>query len=324
MHTFLHTKFQINLIQCIKKHSNFLLTLSSGQDSLCLLKLLNNYLHQYQYKIEAIYVDHQWKNDSLNHTQHIINIMRTTQIPITIYQIKQFALSENTARKIRYKIFIQHAIQKKCTAIITGHNKNDKVETILQNIIRGTSLNGITNLTLSKNLSNQISIIRPLINFSKSEIAWFCRLFYLPIWSDITNYNFRIQRNRLRYELIPYLQNYFNPQLQNLLIQFIDFCYDDHEYIKENTLKLYISSMHKKIVSVNLGKLSYQHKTLQERVIKLFFYYHFQKIVDKHLIYTILNLNGIHLTKILYSNKLIIYYHNNQIYVNSYQPCQKI
>lgn len=324
MHTFLHTKFQINLTQYIQKHSNFLLTLSSGQDSLCLLKLLDDYLHQYQYKIEAIYVDHQWKNDSLNHNQHIINIMRTTQIPITIYQIKQFALSENTARKIRYKIFIQHAIKKKCTAIITGHNQNDKVETILQNIIRGTSLNGITHLTLSKKLSNQISIIRPLINFSKSEIAWFCRLFYLPIWSDITNYNFCIQRNRLRYELIPYLQNYFNPQLQNLLTKFIDFCYNDHEYIKENTLKLYISSMHKKIVSVNLGRLSYQHRTLQERVIKLFFYYHFQKIVDKNLIYTILNLNGIHLTKTLYSNRLIIYYHDNQIYVNSYQPYPKI
>lgn len=318
MHTFLHTKFQINFTKFIQKHSNLLLAISSGQDSLCLLKLLYDYLNKYQYKIEAIYVDHQWKHDSSSHTQHIINIMRTTQIPITIYQMKQFALSENTARQIRYKIFIQHAIRKKCSAILTGHNKNDRVETLLHNIIRGTSLNGITNLTLNKKLNNQISIVRPLINFSRSEIAWFCRLFYLPVWSDTTNYNFYIKRNRLRYELIPYLQNHFNPQLQKILINFIDFCHNDHEYIKENTLKLYINSIHKRVISINLKRLSYQHKALQERVIKLFFYYHFQKTVDKHLVSTILNLNYINTTKILYSSRLIIYYYDNQIYVNSY------
>lgn len=318
MYTFLHTKFQTNFKQHIQKHSNILVAISSGQDSLCLLKLLQDCVDQHQYKIEAIYIDHQWKNDSLSHAQHIINIMRTTQIPITIYQMKQFTLSENTARQARYKILIQHAARKECTAIITGHNKNDQIETLIHNVIRGTSLNGITNLTLNKKLNSQISIIRPLIHCSRSDITWFCRLFYLPIWSDITNYNFYIKRNRLRYELIPYLQNYFNPQIQNTLNKFIDFCHDDHEYIKENTLKLYISSMHKKIISINLERLNNQHKALQERVIKLFFYYHFQKIVDKHLISTLLSLSYINVTKILHFSKLIIYYYDNQIYVSSY------
>ena len=317
MHTFLHTKFQINFEQCIKKDSHLLLAISSGQDSLCLLRLLSDYFGQNQDKIEAIYIDHQWKNDSLSHARHIVNIMRTTQIPITVYQIKELAFSENAARQIRYKIFIQHAIKKQCTAIITGHNNDDQIETLLHNIIRGTSLNGVTNLNLSKQINHQISIVRPLINFSKYEIAWFCRLFYLPIWSDITNYNFYIKRNRLRYELIPYLQNYFNPQIHNNLTKFIDFCQNDNEYIKENTLKLYIQSTHKKIININLATLGYQHKVLQERVIRLFFYYHFQKQVDKDFISYILKLSYANKSKIVYLNKLIIYHNNHQIYVNS-------
>lgn len=316
MHTFLHTKFQINFEKCIQNHATLLIAISSGQDSLCLLKLLSDYLNQKYYKIKAIYIDHQWKNDSLNHAQHIINMMRTTQIPITIYQIKKLALSENIARQIRYKLFIQHAIREECTTIITGHNKDDQIETLIYNIVRGTSLNGVTNLTLSKKIHNQISIIRPLINFSKSEIAWFCRLFYLPIWSDSTNYNFYIKRNRLRHELIPYLQDYFNPQVKTNLTKFINFCQNDNEYIKENTLKLYIHSTHKRIISLNLTILSYQHKVLQERVIRLFFYHHFQKQIDKNLISNILKLNYNKENRIIYSHKLIIYYSNHQIYIN--------
>jgi len=315
MHTFLHTKFDFNIQNSIPQRSKILIAISSGQDSLCLLKLAHDCLLNRSYKIQGIYIDHQWKKDSLSHIKHILNLTQTKSIPLTIYQIKRLSLSENIARENRYKIFIQHALKENCTAIFTGHNNDDKIETFLHNIIRGTSLNGLNNLTLKKQLNKKISFIRPLINFSRSEITWFCRLFYLPIWSDITNYNFHIKRNRLRSETFPYLKNYFNPRIKKSLTNFIHFCITDNEYIHENTLKLYLQSIDSLLLSVNLKRICKQHPVLQKRVLRLFFYYHFQKQIDKNFLKKILRLPNQQNNTIIYFDNLSIYFFNNSIYI---------
>lgn len=316
MNTFLHTKFKSNLYKYVNNKSALLIAISSGQDSLCLLKLLTECLNKNINKVEAIYIDHQWKKDSLDHTQHILNLIKAIKIPIAIYQIKELSLSEADARKIRYKILIQHAMKQKCNTIITGHHNNDKIETFIQNLIRGTSLSGITNLAINKKINQKISILRPLINFTRPEITWFCRRFCLPIWSDITNYNLYLKRNRIRYELVPYLQNYFNPNIQETLTHFITLCQQDNEYIKENTLKLYLKNKHKKLISLNLKQLCQQHNILKGRVIRLHFHYHFNKEINKQALHYILNLIHIKKRKIFFFNALIIQYYQGWLYVN--------
>ena len=315
MQTFLHKKFLFNITNSIPESSNILLAISSGQDSLCLLKLIDDCFLSKSYNITSIYIDHQWKKDSLYHIKHIINLIQTRNIPLAIYQIKKKSSSEHVARENRYKALIEHAIKEKCTIIITGHNNNDKIETFLQNIIRGTSLNGITNLTLNKKVNSNISIVRPLINFSRSEITWFCRLFYLPIWSDITNYNLHIKRNRIRNELFPYLKNYFNPQIKKNITNFINLCYAENEYIRENTLKLYVKSRHNSIICLNIKKICKQHLILQQRVIKLFFYYHFQKQIKISFAKKIIEIYYINRHTTISFENLSIYYFNNSIYI---------
>lgn len=315
MHTYLHTRFQDNLKNYIRKSENILVAISGGQDSLCLLKLLSDCFYNEKRKIHAVYIDHQWKEDSVFHIKHMINIIQANKISLTIYQTKTLKLSENKARQMRYKLFVWHASLKDCRYILTGHNNNDQVETALYNIIRGTSLNGLTNFTLYKKINSKTSLFRPLINFSRSDITWFCRLFYLPVWSDITNYNLEIKRNRLRYELIPYLHNYFNPQFQTNFNKFIIFCKEDHEYIQENTIKLYIKSINNKQISLNLFKLQSQHRILQKRVIKLFFYYHFQTQIHEELINQLMNIWPLNLNIKITRKKLLIYCYHNQIYI---------
>lgn len=315
MHTFLHTQFELNTRHSIPQSSKILIAISSGQDSLCLLKLACDCLLEQSYNIQSIYIDHQWKQDSLSHIKHIINLTQANNIPLTIYQIKTLSLSENIARENRYKTLIQHALKENCRAIFTGHNNDDRLETFVQNIIRGTSLNGLNNLTLKKQLNEKISLIRPLINVSRSEITWFCRLFYLPIWSDITNYNFYIKRNRVRYELFPYLKNYFNPKITKNLTNFLHFCTKDNEYIHENTLKLYLQSIDHYILSLNLKKICRQHSVLQKRVLRLFFYYHFQKQINTNFLKKILRLPNQQNDKTIYFENLSIYFFKNFIYI---------
>ena len=113
MNQFLQIKFRSKLMQYIKKNNAVLIALSGGQDSLCLLQIVDkNYLSKQGNKVYAIYIDHQWKNKSLNHTHHIINLIKAKNIPIAIYQMKILSLSENDARQMRYKTLIGHAKKK--------------------------------------------------------------------------------------------------------------------------------------------------------------------------------------------------------------------
>ena len=113
MNPSLQTKFRSKLMQYLKKDNAILIALSGGQDSLCLLQLVDkNDLNKQGYKVYAIYIDHQWKNKSLNHTHHIINLIKAKKIPVAIYQMKLLSLSENDARQMRYKTLIRHAKKK--------------------------------------------------------------------------------------------------------------------------------------------------------------------------------------------------------------------
>lgn len=316
MDTFLHGKFKFTICQYINTCQNLVVALSSGQDSLCLLKLLSDCLNTSKQKISIIYIDHQWKDSSKQHSQHIINISKFTQLPVAVYQMPSLAVSENEARKIRYKILIQHALKTESSTIILGHNMDDRVETLISNFLRGTGLNGIANFTTQKKVNSDLSIMRPLIHFSKAEIGWLCRLLYMPVWSDDTNYNLSLQRSRIRHELVPYIQNFFNPRIKQGLVNFSNLCDRENEYIKENTIKLYAASIHKKLISIDLEYLIKQHEVLSKRVLRLHFYYHFNTQISDRTIKWILKQEKSKQLDVLKINQLAIYKINQWLYTN--------
>nr|AYR06332.1 tRNA(Ile)-lysidine synthase [Renouxia sp.] len=318
MQTFLHNKFRSNLFTLLQQNIHVLLAISGGQDSLCLIKLFHDCFPNYNKYLEAIYIDHQWKEDSIEHIKHIINFTNQIKVKLSIYQIKHLHFSETQTRVLRYKILVRHAQKYGYHQIILGHTQNDRIETFLQNLIRGTSIDGATSLNWIRKIDPTLSIIRPLLNFKRQEITWFCRQFHLPIWSDITNYNYNIKRNRLRYEFMPYLKQYFNPNIEESLSSFLDISHNDNTYIKESTIKLYMISKHKRLISLNINILKQQHITLQQRTLQLFYQYNFNKTIGKSILQKIIaiinNKNSIATT--IYSNNLVIQYQNGWLYAN--------
>nr|YP_010155896.1 tRNA-Ile-lysidine synthetase [Cumathamnion serrulatum]QQY85279.1 tRNA-Ile-lysidine synthetase [Cumathamnion serrulatum] len=277
----------------IKKYriNSILIAISGGQDSICLLNLIEHLEKENIFikKIAYIYVDHQWKIDSEKQIEHIINYLKYKKKKIYIYQIKEAALSENISRIHRYHIIIHHAIQYKFKAIITAHTKTDKIETFLQNLIRRTSIEGATGLNLHRRLCKNINIFRPLISISRIEINFFCRQYYLPVWSDITNYNYHIQRNRIRNELIPYLKKYINQKAEHNITHFLKTCYYDHEYIKQKVIKLYINNKDKNCIALNYQLIKQKHISIQTRIIQLFIYHNFYLLINHNSLIKIIN-----------------------------------
>ena len=318
MKTFLHKKFELNLKNKlkIKTASALLLAVSGGQDSLCLLQLCLDFYKHNNLKIGIIYIDHQWRHDTIHVTKHLINIIKNNQIQTYLYQIKPKIYSEIESRELRYQILIQTAIKYNYNIIATAHSCTDQVETYLQYLIRGTSLDGINSLVWSRNINSNIRLIRPLLNFKRSEVIWFCRHFQLPIWSDFSNFYYCSQRNRIRHELIPYLQHYFQGRIEDHVGQFLDSTYTDCEYLRQNTIKAYQKSRHPYLLALSQPILFSQHLAVQTRVLQLFFLHNFHKPIPPKLLKKIISIDRTNTneTYSIFFNRITVNYYNKWIF----------
>nr|YP_009313448.1 tRNA Ile-lysidine synthetase [Galaxaura rugosa]SCW21702.1 tRNA Ile-lysidine synthetase [Galaxaura rugosa] len=316
MNTFLHYKLKLNLKQKLQIYNQKILVgISGGQDSLCLLQLLTDLKQQYKLRLGIIYIDHQLRYDTEINNKHIINIAKQYNIPSYIYQLERSDYTENHLRNLRYQVFIKTAYLNNYQLIATAHHIDDQIETCLYHLIRGSSIDGLNSLNWYRYINENIKIIRPILNFKKSEIMWFCRYYNLPIWSDYTNSSYIYTRNRIRQELIPYLQSYFNHNFQKHISNFLDLAYLDTEYLRQNTIKIYLLIKHPKLMAINTTILLKQHLTLQFRILRLFFYHNLKLNIPYSLIKNIIFIINNNTEKAIPYQNIIIIYQTPWIYI---------
>ncbi|MEG4351143.1 tRNA lysidine(34) synthetase TilS [Microcoleus sp. LAD1_D5] len=83
-----------------------------------------------------------------------------------------------------------------------------------------------------QNLKSKIYLVRPLLEITRSQTGQFCQEEKLPIWEDSTNQDLQYSRNRIRAELLPYLETHFNPKAQQALAQTAELLRADVEYLE--------------------------------------------------------------------------------------------
>nr|YP_009393256.1 tRNA Ile-lysidine synthetase [Symphyocladiella dendroidea]ARW61818.1 tRNA Ile-lysidine synthetase [Symphyocladiella dendroidea] len=302
--------------------TNILLAISGGQDSLYLIKILETLkkqLFQIKTRISYLYIDHQWKPTSRKQVKHIINYIKLIKSRVIIYQIHNITLSEDECRTFRYHIILQHAAKYKFQLIITGHNATDTIETFIQNIIKGSGIESLNNLAIKSKIFQDTFILRPLLKLDRDIIYWICKKFYLPIWSDNTNYIYKIQRNRIRQELIPYIKKYLHKNIENNIKSLINNYYYQNEYIKQSVIKLYLKSRHNKRTAINHQKINTQNFMLQIKVIQLFCFDNFQIYLENAKVIKVIhkiNKKSLNLSKIINYNNFIFFMNTNWFYLS--------
>lgn len=303
------------------KIQSILVAISGGQDSIYLIQLFESFNYLYKLKkIEYIYIDHQWRIDSERQIKHIISYLKFLKKKIHIYQINHISLSENLARRYRYHIIISHAISNKKQAVFTAHTKTDKLETFLLNLTRGTSIEGATSLNLHQKLTHNLNLFRPLIFTYRTEITFFCKKWFLPLWSDITNYNYNVKRNRIRNEILPYIKKYLNNKYENNFLKFLKTSYYDNEYIKQKIIRLYLHLKSNYYIAINCCILKKEPFNVQIRILQLLIYHNFCIIFDKKILLKVINDINIsvintYFIKINKVNDLKLYTNNKWLYI---------
>ena len=270
--SFLHSKIINNLcnILQIRNNCSILLAISSGQDSLCLLQLFMDLKNFLNLNFAVIHIDHQWREDAKDNTKQIINIIQNLECPLYLYQLNPKHYSEAEFRDMRYQIYIQTAHKYAYNTIATAHTSSDVTETCLTNIIRGSNIDSFNSLGWHRQIHHKIRLVRPLLNFTRTEITWFCKYYRLPIWSDYTNIYYKCNRNRIRHEMIPYLKQYYQIDIEKNIHLLLQKTYHDTEYLRQTTIKMYLSIKHPIYAAFNYKLLLMQHKSIQLRVLHIF------------------------------------------------------
>lgn len=255
--------------ELLPKQANILIAVSGGQDSLCLSKLLLDLQSKWQWNIAIAHCDHNWATDA-GIAHHVEKIATNWSLPFYLKQADNLKETEAAARQWRYRALIELAETYNFNYVITGHTKSDRAETFLYNLIRGAGADGLSSLTWQRNLTPDIQLVRPILDFTRSETLQFCQQFNLPIWVDAVNSNLKYARNRIRQDLIPYLQANFHPQVENSLVQTAELLRADADYLETQATELLTTIKSADNRQLNRTKLQQIPLAIQRRIIRQF------------------------------------------------------
>lgn len=196
---------------------SFIVGVSGGPDSLCLLAVLTTLQKKYAFTLYVAHVNYHLRKKASDLDEALVKKMaKRYNFPITILSQKKKLKnsSEESLRIIRYAFF--EKLRKKYNAnhIAVAHNQDDQAETLLLRLLRGAGLSGLSAMRAKNN-----AVIRPLIEMSRADILRYLEERSLTFREDASNADLRYFRNRIRHELIPYLEKEFQPQTRKLLAE---------------------------------------------------------------------------------------------------------
>ena len=183
-------------------NANFAVALSGGPDSLALLYLAKNFAKKNNLKFTAVSVDHNLRVDSSKEIEWIKKLMKKEKVSFVTKKVRKKISSSNTlstARKHRYELLTDVCRKNKFKYLLTAHHLDDEIETFLMRLIRGSGIKGLSSLkSVSKYKGGEISIVRPLLKYSKKCLIKYLAKMNQPYIYDNTNQDMKYDRSRIR------------------------------------------------------------------------------------------------------------------------------
>ncbi len=210
----LSNPFIKRIISFIQKHellpsgSLIIVGFSGGPDSVFLLHLLKNLQKQYNLRLIAAHLNHEWRIESEQEALFCKQVCTHFDIPIIIKKISELTeytpkyngSKEEYARRMRRYFFKQIKNEYNADLVALAHHANDQQETFFIRLLRGTTPTGLASI-YPKNKW----YIRPLLETKKSDILDYLHNNAISYCTDQSNADVTFLRNRIRHELLPVL-----------------------------------------------------------------------------------------------------------------------
>ena len=249
--------------------------MSGGPDSISLLHILNKFCKNQilNFEIIAVHINHQIREEANEDEEYVRKYCEKNEIKFYSKRIDVIKYANNNrigleeaGRNLRYDFFDEVLKKENANKIATAHNKNDKAETIIMNIIRGSGISGLRGIEPIRDGK----YIRPIIDCERYEIEKYAEENNLKPRIDKTNFENDCTRNKIRNLVLPYIKKEFNPNIIDTLNRLSLVAIETDEYIKKQVIDEYnrikIEEDSKKIV-LNLKRFNSIDILIRKRLL---------------------------------------------------------
>lgn len=245
----------------LAKKDSVLVGLSGGADSTALLYVLLALKKEYDLNIAAAHVNHQLRDTADRDMLFCKDLCEKLGVEFFCLtrdiktEAEKAGMSEELyARGVRYDFFESLGFDK----IATAHNKNDVAETLVFNFMRGASIGGLSGIPYVRG-----NIIRPLLDVKKTEVFEFCKENEYRFVTDETNLEAVYSRNKIRLNVIPKIEEEFNPSFVDVAVKNAGIIREDAEYLDSLAEQAFSGE-------IKISDLNNREMPIKRRILELF------------------------------------------------------
>ena len=150
----------------INENDKIICGVSGGPDSICMLDILKDLKEELKFELIVCHVNHLIREEAISDEEYVVNYCKVNNIKYYVKRIdvKKYANNnkqgtEEAGRNVRYEFFEKILQKEGANKIAIAHNKNDKIETIIMNMLRGSGISGLKGIEPKR----ENKYIRPLI-----------------------------------------------------------------------------------------------------------------------------------------------------------------
>ena len=262
----------IETYNLIEMNDKIVIGVSGGPDSICLLHVLYGLKEKLGIEIVVAHVNHMLRDVADLETEYVQNFCKKLGIECYVKKADILEISktqkkgtEEVGRQVRYDFFDEVAKKTNSNKIATAHNSNDRAETVILNILRGSGLSGLKGIEPIRDNK----YIRPLINTDRQDIENYCNDNKLEPKYDKTNNENIYTRNKVRNTVIPYIKKEFNPNIIKTINRLSSLATEENEYLQAITKQEFKNLLIEKTENIilDLHKFNSLNLVIKRRLI---------------------------------------------------------
>ena len=269
--------------------SAVILGVSGGPDSLCLLHALSSIADMYDLLLVPVHVNHMLRPEAYDESVHLGDICERMDLELRIYEASckdvadELSISvEEAGRQVRYQIFDEVAaeleengVPAEKIVIALAHNADDQAETVLFRLLRGTGPHGLAGIPAVRMSEAGYLIVRPLLSVERRDIEAYIADNKLKPNIDKSNNENTYTRNRIRNELIPYLEKNYNPKIKDNLRRYAGLAYMDDSLLRDIALNDYFECVEvngeKEEAVLDITRIKDNPPSINSRIVGMIF-----------------------------------------------------
>ena len=239
---------QIEDRRLLERGQKILAAVSGGLDSMVLLHALEKLSARHRWKITVAHFNHQLRGRASDTDERLVRLTAAKmKLPVVVERadVKRFAKEsklsiEMAARKLRHEFFARVARAQKIKTAAIAHHADDQVELFFLRLLRGAGGEGLAGMKRRSPspADKTISIVRPLLDFSKAELLEFARENKIRLRHDATNFSSDFLRNRIRNELLPLLRKDYQPGLNRTVLRLMEIIGAESDFVGKAAEKI--------------------------------------------------------------------------------------